>query len=107
MPVLSALIKALFGNASALFLAISSARLSVQMLGVSILAAAYVSCLVFFTTVIDPLLGLLFQSLYGQLIGLLFPPVSGTIFAGFSGLWGCIVLKNYYKKFGTLMLPKV
>lgn len=106
MPLLATLLQALIGNATALWLAVRSAEQAVRLTAVGLLAAAYVACVAFWTTIVDPLIGALFSTVYGQLLGLAFPPLSGTVIAGLVGLWGCIVAKRYTEKFITTALPK-
>ena len=49
----------------------------------------------FFTGLIGPWLGTLFSSTYGQLLGLLFPPISGTVVASLAGYWSCVIGVKY------------
>lgn len=106
MPLLATLIKSLFGNMYAMMLLLQSTRDGIRLMAIGILAAAYIACASFFTLFIAPLLLKLFTSSYGQVLGLAFPPISGTVIAGIIGLWGCIVTKRYYYKFSALALPK-
>lgn len=106
MPLLATLIQGLIGNATALWLAVRSAEQAVRLTAVGILAAAYVACVAFWTTVIDPLIGALFSTLYGQLLGLVFPPLSGSVISALVALWGSIVAKRYTEKFIQMTLPK-
>lgn len=105
MPALGLLLQGLMGNMYALFLALSSAKQVVRVSAMLILAAAYVACAVAFTLFIDPLIGVLFSTAFGMLLGLAFPPVSGTVIAGIVGLWGCVIVKRYYVKFINIGLP--
>ena len=106
MPVFAALVQGLMANAMALWLAVKSAQQAVRLTAISILAAAYVACALFYTLFIDPLIGALFSTAWGMLLGLAFPPISGTVIAGIVGLWGCIVAKRYTEKFVSMALPK-
>jgi len=106
MPLLATLLQGLIGNASALYFAIVSAQQAARLTAIGVLAAAYVACALAYTLFIDPLLGALFSTLYGQLLGLIFPPISGSILVGLAGLWGCIVAKRYFEKFIGMALPK-
>lgn len=106
MPVFSLLFQAVMGNAVALLVAIRSAENAVRLTAIAVLSAAYVACVVFYTTVIDPLIGLLFSTAYGQLLGLVFPPLAGSVLASFVALWGCIVAKRYTEKFVMMAVGK-
>lgn len=106
MPILSLLIKALFMNAYSLVIALKSTETAIRFTAIAILAAAYISCVVGFTTFIQPLLSNLFNTQYGQVVGLAFPPISGTIITGIVTLWGCIVAKRYYRWVVTIGVGK-
>lgn len=98
MPAFALLVKVALGNMYALYLALTSAKLSVRIAAAGIMAAAYVACVVGFTVFIAPLVASMFQTSYGQVIGLAFPPISGTVLGGIVTLWGCLVAKAYYFK---------
>lgn len=98
MPALALLLKVALGNMYALYLAITSQALALRLGAIAVMAAAYVACVVGFTTFIAPLIGALFATSYGQVIGLAFPPISGTVVFGIVTLWGCLVAKAYYMK---------
>ena len=106
MPLLGVLLQGLIGNVAALYVAIKGAEQAARFVAIGVLAAAYVACALAYTLFIDPLIGALFSTLYGQFIGLAFPPISGSVIAGLAGLWGCIVAKRYYEKFMAMALPK-
>lgn len=106
MPVFATLMQGLMANAAALWLAVKSAQQAVRLTAISVLAAAYIACATFYTVFIDPLIGALFSTSWGMLLGLAFPPISGTVIAGLVGLWGCIVGKRYTEKFIAMALPK-
>lgn len=98
MPVFALLFKVAIGNMWALWLALTSLKASVRLAAVAIMAAAYVACVLGFSMFIAPLISSLFNTQYGQVVGLAFPPISGTVVAGIVSLWGCFVLKSYYMK---------
>lgn len=106
MPVLGALIKALFGNASALLLALVSTRYGVAVFAVGVLAALYVASVAAFTGFVQPIIGALFATSFGQVLGLVFPPVAGTIMAGYTGLWLSLMGFRYYSRFAQLLVPR-
>lgn len=106
MPLLAALIKGLFGSAISLMLALVAARESIRLSGVLILAGVYLVAVVAYSSFISPLIGSLFSTSYGQVLGLAFPPISGTIIVGLSALWVTLLAKRYVVRFGALALPK-
>lgn len=106
MPLLAALIKALFGSAISIFVALATLRESIRLSGVLLLAGLYLTSVVAYSSFISPLLSSLFSTSYGQVIGLAFPPISGTVIAGLSALWASLLVKRYIVRFGALALPK-
>lgn len=97
MPLLALLWKGLMGNAFALILALKSTERGIKITAALILAAAYIICVTLFTNYVSPLIGQLFNTTHGYVIGLAFPPIAGTVIAGFVGLWVSIVAQRYYR----------
>lgn len=95
MPLLAKLLAALGGSIFGLIAAVTGAKLATRLIAVATLAALYISCVVYFTTVIGPWIGTVFASQYGQLLGLLFPPISGSVIASLAGYWGCVTGLKY------------
>lgn len=104
MPLFAALFKALSLHFVAIYLAVTGGKLSVRIIVAVSVATAYVACVTAFTLLIQPLLGSLFTSSYGQVVGFAFPPITGTLVAGFVALWGCIVAKNYASRMVKIAL---
>lgn len=98
MPIFAALFKAFSLHFIAIYLAVTGGKLSVRILVAVAVATAYVACVTAFTMFIYPLLSNLFSTAYGQVLGLAFPPIVGTLLAAFVAIWGCIVAKNYATK---------
>ena len=94
MPLLGALIRALFGNVVLLFIGAIKGYVGYRIAVLALLAAAYVGCVVAFTNVVSPLWSGVTLTAYGSVLGLLFPPVSGTVLATLVGLWGCVLAKR-------------
>jgi hypothetical protein len=99
MPLLAALIKAGLGWVGGLLLAVVQAQIAARLAAVAVLAGMYVAALTVFSVFIAPLLGALFSTTYGQVLGLAFPPVAGTVCAGIVALWVALVTKNYAQRF--------
>ena len=71
------------------------ARNATRITAVTLLAAIYLSCVVTFTSWIGPLFGAIITTTYGYLLGLLFPPIAGTIVAGLMVYRMCVVGVKY------------
>lgn len=95
MPLFGTLLASLGGAIYSLMVAMVGAKLAARMAAVFFLAGIYISCVIFFTGLIGPWLGTLFSSTYGQLLGLLFPPISGTVVASLAGYWSCVIGVKY------------
>lgn len=67
----------------------------VRIIAAVTLAGIYLSCVIFYTTKVSEWIGDLFITQYGQLLGLCFPPVSGSVLAGMAAYYTCIVGKRY------------
>lgn len=86
---------ALGSSLFALIAGLTGARIAARLTAVLALATIYLSCVVYFTTMVAPWIGAVFTNQYGQLLGLLFPPVSGTVIASLVGYWGCVAGLKY------------
>lgn len=106
MPALGLLFQTLIGNLGALWVALETAKGSLRLTAVLILATAYVGCVTLWSGFVMPLLGSLFATAYGQLLGLLFPPISGTMIVGLAGMWACKIALGYTTRFAGMLLPK-
>jgi hypothetical protein len=106
MPLFAALVKALFGSAVSLLLALVAAKQAIRLSAVLIFAGLYLTSVVLYSAFVSPLLGSLFSTAYGQVIGLAFPPVSGTVIASLSALWVSLLVKRYIVRFGAMAIPR-
>lgn len=95
MPLLAAFLGTIGTSIFGLVAAIFGAKIATRLLAVAALATIYISCVVYFTSMISPWLSGVFSSTYGQLLGLLFPPISGTVIASLAGYWGCVASLKY------------
>lgn len=66
-----------------------------RLTAVALLASIYLACVATFTAWIGPLFGALVTTSYGFILGLLFPPISGTIVAGLMLYRMCVVGVKY------------
>lgn len=104
MPLLAALVRGLFGNAYAFAMALFAGRVSLRISAVAIFGASYVACLVLFSAFIEPLVSAAFSTSFGQVLGLFFPPIAGTVLAGIAALWLALLAKNYTRKLGGVLV---
>lgn len=70
-------------------------KYATRITAIAILAAGYISCVGVFTTMIVPWFGALVGTAYGALLGLLFPPVAGTVIAALFSYKMCVVALRY------------
>lgn len=94
MPLLGALLVNLFGGVVAGMAARLGQKVVDKALVVAALTAAAAALMVLFNTTVSPLVSGMFNTQYGQFLGLAFPPVAGSCLASISLVWvGC----NTYK----------
>lgn len=87
MPLFAQLVASLFTGLSAFLVKAFAAKVAIRVAAVGALAASGAALMIAFNTVVAPLVGALFSTAYGQLIGLAFPPVAGTVLAGVATVW--------------------
>jgi hypothetical protein len=95
MPILAGLMLAAFKGIYGLTLALFGAAWAVRITAVTILAGLYVACAITFSVMILPWLAVWAGTQFGILLGLLFPPVAGTLIASLGAFWACILAKRY------------
>lgn len=81
MPLLAAFLSTIFQAIAAFMLKVFLAKLSLRIIGYGLLIAISTAMVVAFNGYIAPLVGQVFNTQYGQFIGLAFPPVAGTCVA--------------------------
>jgi hypothetical protein len=69
-----------------------------RLTAVSILATAYVACVVTFATMIGPWFAAIISTSYGYLLGLLFPPIAGSVIASLMTYRMCVIGIRYTGK---------
>lgn len=74
---------------------IIGARAAVRVFAVGFLASIYLACVLTFTAWIGPLFAAITSTAYGFILGLLFPPIAGTITAGLMTYRMCVVGVRY------------
>lgn len=94
MPLLGHLLGSLFGALAGMLLHVFGLRVAVRVAAVAAVAAFGVILLALFNGIVAPMAAGLFSTAYGQLLGLAFPPIAGTVVTGLVALWaGCAVYK--------------
>ncbi len=95
MPLLAAFLGSIGTSIYAVMLTMFGAKIATRLAAVMLLATIYISCLSLFIGLVSPWLSAVFSSAYGQLIGLLFPPIAGSVVAGLGTYWTCIIGVKY------------
>lgn len=95
MPLLAAFLGSIGTSIYGVMLAMFGAKVAARLAAVMALAAIYISCVMLFTTTIGPWIGTIFATAYGQFLGLLFPPVAGSVIAGLGTYWTCVIGAKY------------
>jgi phosphotransferase system glucose/maltose/N-acetylglucosamine-specific IIC component len=79
MPIFAAFFGALFSSLAVFLAKMFAAKLAIRVLGVAALTALAAGLMTTFNNAISPLVQQLFQTQYGQFLGLAFPPIAGTV----------------------------
>jgi hypothetical protein len=77
------------------FAAFLGVKYATRIVAVGTLATIYISCVLVFTSMIAPWLAAVFTTAYGALLGLLFPPIAGTVVASLMAYRTCVVGVRY------------
>lgn len=104
MPILGKLIVTLFGGLFGLVKLLVGAYWATRVTAAVMLGGIYLACVVYYTTMIGPWFGMLFSTAYGALLGLLFPPIAGSVVFGISAYYTCVVGKRYTSKLFKMMM---
>ena len=97
MPLLAQLFATIFAQAGAIITAILTVLIGLKLLKITALATLYIATVIAFTAFVHPLMQSIFSSPYGQLLGLVFPPISGTVLTGLGLLYSGILLNRYLR----------
>lgn len=95
MPLFAKLFAATSALALKMVLLLVHGYWAVRIAVITAMATAYIACIALFVTVISPLFSAFVSTQYGQVVGLAFPPMAGTVVAALVGLWACILAKNF------------
>lgn len=98
MPLFGAFITSLAAAFYTFVASLVGAAWAVRITAAVTLGGIYLSCVVFYTAMIGPWLATVFTTAYGALLGLLFPPIAGSIAAGMALYYTCVTAKRYTAK---------
>jgi len=93
MPIFAALFSAVSGAFGILIAKMFAARISIRAVGVAALIALTLGLVVAFNLAIAPFVQAVFSTQYGQFLGLLFPPIAGSVVAALMAFW--LVVMTY------------
>lgn len=91
MPALAALFSSLLASLSVFLAKMFAIRLAVRLVGVAAIVAAGTALTATFNAFVAPLVQQIFTTQYGQFLGLVFPPIAGTVVASLMALWLAII----------------
>jgi len=103
MPIFAGLIQAIFQALAAFMLRLLAARIALRVAAVLAVMGFGAALMVTFNAFVAPLAASVFSTAYGQLLGLAFPPISGTVLAGMVALWvACTTYKLQVRAVGMV-----
>lgn len=100
MPILAGLIANLFGGVLAQIVAMFVKKAGTAVAASAAIAVCMATLVVAFNTVVTPFVSSMFNTQYGQFIGLAFPPIAGTCLAAIGTTWAACGL--YKLKVATI-----
>lgn len=95
MPLLGTLLAWIAGKFTALMIFMKGSAIAIRINGLLFVATIYVACVVTYTNIISDWISNVFNTSYGVLLGLLFPPVSGSVLASLGMYWTCVIGVRY------------
>lgn len=98
MPLLGLLFTSLFSGAVSFLVQFLSRKVAVAGVAIAALATVTGALLVAFNALINPLASQLFQTAYGQALGLAFPPVAGSCLTTLASAWTACALYSWQMK---------
>ena len=96
MPLLANLLALIGGKIASLMALLQGSKIALRIQGVMFIAGLYVAAMLAFSQLIAPWIASVFNTMYGQLLGLLFPPVAGTVMAALAGYWAVVISTRYF-----------
>lgn len=87
MPQFALMVTAIFQGLSAFLAKLFLAKVALRIAAVAAISGFAATLMATFNAVVAPWVAAAFSTSYGQVIGLAFPPVAGTVLAGIATLW--------------------
>lgn len=87
MPLFATLVATFFEGLAAFLFKVFAAKVAIRVAAVAAIGGFGALLMATFNNVVSPMVSQLFSTQYGQLIGLAFPPVAGTVLAGVATIW--------------------
>jgi hypothetical protein len=109
MKAIGELIAWIAGKYAGILLAVQASAIARRFLFVAWLGALYLGCVLTFSNMVAPWFQAILQSpttsgqVVGNVVGLLFPPVAGTVLASLVIFWGCVAAMRYTSKLATIV----
>lgn len=97
MPLLAAFLGSILSVAYKALIYLVGARFAARVAVALALSGAYIGSVVVFNSMVSVWLEQVFSTQYGALLGLLFPPVAGTVLASLSVFWTSLVALHYVR----------
>lgn len=95
MPLIGQLLAFIASKFALLLVAIRASEYAFRFAVLAALAGLYVASVTLFNTVVAGWWSAIVSTSYGQLLGLLFPPVAGTVLGGLATLWTSVITYRY------------
>lgn len=109
MKAIGILIATIADKYAAFVLGLLASNITRRLLFVAWLGALYLGCVLTFSNMVAPWFQAILQSptsvgaAAGNVVGLLFPPVAGTVIASLVIFWGCVAALRYTSKLSTIV----
>jgi hypothetical protein len=98
MPSLAAFLQVILGKALGVFVSMFGAVWGIRLAAATAMASGYIACVVVFSGMVGPWFAAITTTAYGALLGLLFPPVSGTVLASLVAYWTAVITLQYTRQ---------
>lgn len=98
MPLLGALLVSLFSGLGSFLASFLSKKAAFGVAAAATLGTLYGAMVVFMNNAVAPILSSLFNTQYGQFIGLAVPPLAGTCLGIIASTWAACTLYSWQKK---------